>query len=140
MPSPRRKADTTGRLRGWGLGILGSLIVFLALPGVGWALFTSSSSNSGSVAAAADWTPPTVSVVDPGGAVRGAVTIAATATDGETGVANVAIAWAPSGTTTWTTLCTDTTSPYACAFNTAGVPEDYVDFEAIATDNSGYSS
>lgn len=142
MTSPHRpKVETTARLTRWGLGILGALVAFMALPAVGWAMFTSNSTNPGNgITAAADWTPPTVSLDYPGDAIRGAVTLTATATDGETGVNNVVMAWAPSGTTTWTTICTDTVSPYSCSFNTAGLVEDYIDLQATATDNAGYTS
>ena len=104
------------------------------------ASFTSQSSNTASVQAAADWTPPIVTLVDPGLAIRGTVTLSATATDAETGIAQVAIGWAPSGTTTWTTLCTRTVAPYTCTFNTIGLPEDDVDLRAVATDRSGYTT
>ena len=141
MPSPSRTdADSTGRLTRWGLGIVGALVVFMALPAVGWALFTSNSSNTASVSSAADWTPPTVVLTDPGDAIRGTATFSATASDAETGVNNVVIAWAPSGTTSYTNLCTDPTSPYSCTFNTVGQVEDYIDVLATATDNSGYTA
>jgi hypothetical protein len=135
MPSSLRS-----QFRRWGLGTLAASALFLALPATGWALFSSASANTASISAATDWTPPTVSLVHPGGAVRGSSTLTATASDGETGVKNVAIAWAPSGTSSWTTLCTDPANPYSCSFNTTALPDDYVDLEAIATDNAGYSA
>lgn len=141
MPSPHRSdAETTGRLLRWGLGILGALVVFMALPGVGWALFTSNSTNTSSVSSAIDWTPPTVTLADPGDAIRGTVTLSASASDAETDVKNVVVAWAPSGTTGWTTICTDSTSPYTCSFSTTGLAEDDVDLQATATDNAGYTA
>jgi len=135
MPSSLRS-----QFQRWGLGTLAASALLITVPSVGWAMFSSNSANTASITAAADWTPPTVSLVDPGEAVRGSTTLSATATDGETGVKNVAIAWAPSGTTTWTTLCTDATNPYACGFNTVALPDGYVDLQAIATDNASYTS
>src|SRR5690242_3620740 len=107
MPSSRRCL-----FQRWGLGIVASFVMFMTVPALGWALFNSGSTNTASITASTDWTAPSVSVTDPGTAIRATATIAATATDGETGVKNVAVAWAPTGTTTWTTLCTDTTNPY----------------------------
>jgi hypothetical protein len=104
------------------------------------AAFTSQTRNPASQASsAADWTPPTVALTDPGEAIRGTVTLTATATDGETGVNRVVMAWSADGTS-WTTICTDTTAPYSCSFATTGLPEDYLDLRAVATDNAGYSS
>ena len=41
------------------------------------------------------------------------------------------------GTTTWTTLCTDNATPYACSYNSTTVPDDSYDFQAVATDVAG---
>lgn len=135
-------SDQTIRKGPLALGLLTLAALLLLLPiAKSGASFTSSSSNpNNSITAAADWTPPMVAVVNPGDAIRGTVTISATASDAEVGIKNVAIAWAPSGTTTFTTLCTDTSSPYSCPFNTVGLPEDYIDIRAIATDNSNLMS
>jgi hypothetical protein len=122
----------------WALAILAAV----ALPGVlSGASFTSNSQNPGNaVSAAADWTPPSVGVVDLGDAIRGIVHVAATAADGETSVASVTLSYAPSGTTTWTTICTKVAAPYSCPLNTASLPEDEIDIRAVATDATGLSA
>ena len=141
MPSPHRSHPaTTARLVRWGLGILAFVAVFLFIPTTAWAMFTSQTTTTASVTAASDWTPPTVSVDNPGAAIRGTASIGATASDAETGVNNVALAWARNGTTTWTALCSDPSNPYSCSFNTVGVADGFVDLRATATDNAGYSA
>ena len=104
------------------------------------AAFTSRSTNAPSQAsAAADWSPPTVTLASVGDAIRGTVTLTATATDGETGVRQVAFAWSADGTT-WTTICTPTVAPWTCSFPTTGLAEDYLELRAVATDHAGYSA
>lgn len=92
-----------------------------------------------------DNTPPTVLVQDPGATLSGDVTIRATAADPHpstagalgSGVATVRIEVAAQGSTAWTALCTDPTSPYTCTFATTTVPDGGYQFRAIATDVAG---
>ena len=85
-----------------------------------------------------DNTAPTTSLTDPGSPLRLTVTLNATGTDtGGSGVLNVAIQRAPTGTSTWTTICTDATSPYSCSWNTTGVSDGSYDLRAVTTDNAG---
>jgi hypothetical protein len=84
-----------------------------------------------------DNTGPTATMGDPGGSVRGAVTLTAVATDSGAGVASVAIQRAPTGTTTWSTVCSDTTSPYACSLTTTTLTDGGYDLRAVATDVAG---
>ncbi len=84
-----------------------------------------------------DNTAPTASLTDPGSPLRGTVTLNATGTDGGSGVLNVHIDRAPAGTGTWTTICTDATSPYSCSWNTTGVADGSYDLRAVTTDNAG---
>ncbi len=93
-----------------------------------------------SVGAAPDWTPPTVSVTDPGTLVNGNATIFATAADARGAVTSVVVQHAPAGTETWTTLCSDTTSPYSCPWATTSVADAAYDLRAVATDDAGYST
>ncbi|HEX2577630.1 MAG TPA: Ig-like domain-containing protein, partial [Aquihabitans sp.] len=126
--------------RPWALA-LAALVALTFAPGAfSSAAFTSASRSAGSVTAAADWTPPTVALASPGDAIRGTVNLTATASDAETGVASVVIAWAPEDSTTWTTICTRTAAPYTCPFATAGLPEAAIDLRAVATDRSGYAT
>lgn len=77
-----------------------------------------------------------VAVEDPGAYLGGTPTIAATA-NSSAGIAGVAIQYAPSGTGTWTTVCTDTTAPYSCPWNTASVADGLYDLRAVLTDLAG---
>ena len=65
-----------------------------------------------------DNTAPTAAATDPGTPLHLTVTVGATGTDGGSGVANVTIQRSPAGAGTWTDLCTDTTSPYSCSWDT----------------------
>ncbi|GAA3536352.1 hypothetical protein AFL01nite_08800 [Aeromicrobium flavum] len=114
--------------------------VALLAPTSSSATFTSTSGNTASVRAAADWTPPTVAVTSPGAAVQGAVTIAADATDAGAGVKSVTIEYAPVGSGTWTALCTDTTAPYSCPWSTTGLADGQYDLRARAVDLGGYEA
>lgn len=135
--SQRNRLRRTARLAVAG-AVLAAIPMTLT---VSSASFTSRSANApGTVSSAIDWTAPTVAVVNPGDGIRGVVTLTAQASDGETGIAQVTLSWAPTGTTTWTTLCTDTAAPYACAFDTTAMGEAYVDLQAVATDRAGFSS
>jgi len=87
-----------------------------------------------------DNTAPTAGLTDPGTPLRGTVTVDATGTDGGSGVANVAIQRSPAGAGAWTTICTDTSSPYSCSWNTAGVSDGLYDLRAVSTDNATNST
>jgi len=124
------------------LGVLGVATGLLS-PAVAFsgATFSSTTSNAVStVKAASDWTPPTVSVVDPGSPVKGTVTVSANATDADSGIASVTIQYfAPNGSS-WVTLCTATAAPYACSWNTTGGGDGTFVLRATATDKAGYST
>ena len=107
--------------------------------GFSTAAFTSSSSNTATVRAAVDWTPPTVALQNPGSPVKDTVSLTATAADGETGVKDVSIQYF-SSTGVWVTICTVTTAPYSCAWNTKVVMDGNYSLRAVAMDNAGYSS
>jgi hypothetical protein len=77
-----------------------------------------------------------VSVEDPGAYLRGSVTLTANA-NAPGGVASVAIQYAPTGTSAWTTVCTDTASPYTCTWDTTKVAAGGYDLRAIETPVSG---
>ncbi|MBM7465915.1 Ig-like domain-containing protein [Microbacterium esteraromaticum] len=131
-------------LRSTALAVL--LCALLAVAGLNGlrfstAAYTSQSTNTAStVGAAADWTPPTVSVVAPSAPLKGAAALTVNAADGETGVKTVVVQSQPVGGSTWTTLCSLTASPYTCTWQTATVADGAYDVRAIATDNSGYST
>lgn len=85
---------------------------------------------------------PTVTLTDPGAWIRGTKTLTATASDGTgAGVTSVTIQYAPTGTSTWTTVCSDTTSPYSCSLTTTTLPDGAgYDFRAVAADGAGFST
>lgn len=113
-------------------------VVVAGMPGFSSAAFTAQSANpANTVAAASDWTPPVVSVQAPAPAVAGATTVTASATDDVSGVATVAIQYQLAGAGAWTSICTATTSPYGCAWDTRTVPDGTYNLRAIATDRAG---
>ncbi|MDX6723362.1 MAG: hypothetical protein QOD73_1766, partial [Solirubrobacteraceae bacterium] len=83
-----------------------------------------------------DNTAPTVSLSDPGAAIKGTVTFASTTGDGAgSGVANVRYDYKLSSAGTWTpNACTSATTPFSCTFNTTSVADGVYDFRAVATD------
>ena len=64
---------------------------------------------------------PTVALTNPGSYLGGTVTLSATASDAGTGVQDVTIQQRAAGAGPWTDVCTDTTAPYSCSFNTTGL-------------------
>lgn len=122
-----------------------ALLVLLALAVVGLpnfssAAYTSTTTNTATVTASPDWTPPVVSVTSPGAAVQGTATIGAEATDSGLGVKDVTIEYSVAGSGTWVTMCTDTTAPYSCAWNTTGLADGRYDLRARATDKAGHET
>jgi signal peptidase I len=80
---------------------------------------------------------PSVIMQDPGTPLRGTVSLTATASDVNSGVASVVIQRAPSGSSTWTDVCSDTDAPYSCRFDTTAVAGGSYSFRAIGTDVAG---
>jgi len=123
-------------------GLAGLMTV--GFPGFSSATFSASTQSTATVRAAVDWTPPTVSVVSPGSAVKGTTTITTNATDAETGIASVTLEQLAPGAADWVAVCTDTTAPYTCAWstgaNTAAVADGQYSLRARATDKAGYET
>jgi hypothetical protein len=121
-----------------------ALVAGLALfgtSGLSGATFTSTSRNAAStVTAAADWTPPTIAVRDPGSPLKDTVTLLADATDAESGVASVKLQYLAPGGSGWVTLCTTSTASYSCAWNTRDGADGSYLLRAIAADNAGYTT
>jgi hypothetical protein len=82
---------------------------------------------------------PTVTLADPGAALRGTVALTATATD-PAGMTSVVFERKPSAGSTWTTICTDTTTPWTCSWNTVGLADGIYDLRARAIDALGHTS
>lgn len=114
-----------------------AVVAAISLTGSSSASYVSSTSSTGTVSAAADWVAPTVAVTAPGTAVRGTTTVTATATDSPgSGVKSVTIQRAAAGSSTWTDICTDTTSPFSCDWDTSSVADGAYDLRAVAVDNA----
>jgi hypothetical protein len=119
-------------------------LALFGMPSFSSAAFTANTSNAAStVAAADDWTPPTVSLRNPGTSVNDTVAVVADAADTRSGIAKVSIQYVAPGASTWITICTATTpsgSSYSCSWNTrSGADGSYV-LRAVATDNAGYTT
>lgn len=84
-----------------------------------------------------DNTAPAVTMTNPGATLSGVVTLSATASDADSGVDRVIIQRSPAGAGTWTTICTATTTPFGCRFDTTTVADGLYDLRAIATDVAG---
>jgi hypothetical protein len=80
---------------------------------------------------------PTVTMTDPGTPLRGMTTFAATATDADSGVAQVQLQYQLSGTSAWTTFCTPAVDPYSCRFDTSKLSDGSYSFRATAADAIG---
>ena len=119
------------------LALVAGLTV-LGVPTPSGATFVASSTNGASIAAAADWTPPAVSLRNPGSPVKDTVTLVADAADGETGIASVAVQVLAPGASGWTTLCSTTAAPYSCSWNTKLGADGGWSLRAVATDKAGY--
>ncbi|WP_310964344.1 Ig-like domain-containing protein [Nocardioides terrisoli] len=120
--------------------LVAGALALLALNGTGLsgATYTATTTHRVSVGAAPDWEPPVVTVTSPGSTLTGSVQVAAIATDSGSGVNNVVIQYSVTDSGTWTTLCTDATAPYSCAWNTTSVTDGRYDLRAVATDNAGF--
>jgi hypothetical protein len=83
---------------------------------------------------------PTVTLTPVASDVRGVIALGATASDGGTGVASVRIERSLAGLDTWTTICTDASSPYSCSLDTRTLADDLYDLRAVAVDLAGNST
>lgn len=80
---------------------------------------------------------PTATLTNPGSPLSGTVNLAATASDADSGVAAVTFQISPTGLGTWTDLCVDSATPFACAWDTTLVTNDDYDLRVRVTDNAG---
>ena len=79
---------------------------------------------------------PTVTLTDPGTPVAGTIALSATASDSSTDIQQVVFERAPAGSSTWTAIGTDTTSPYTASWDTTAVSDGQYDVRAVATDKT----
>ncbi|HYM57700.1 MAG TPA: Ig-like domain-containing protein [Solirubrobacteraceae bacterium] len=122
---------------------IAALAVLAALVPVGvhssGATFVAATANPGiQLSTAADFNTVAVALTDPGSPLRGTVTLSATAAS-DRGIASVLFQSAPAGTSAWSDVCTDSSAPYSCGFDTTSVADGLRDLRAVATDSAGYS-
>ena len=89
-----------------------------------------------------DNTNPTGSITAPAAAANvtgAAVTVSSNSADGGSGVASAAFQRSPAGAGTWTTISTDSTSPYSIVWDTTALADGSYDLRVITTDNVGNS-
>lgn len=121
------------------IGLLGAWLVLASTP-FSDATFVRSTTNTATVRAASDWTPPAVTLTPPASPVQGTVTLTATATDAESGVTSVVFQYLAPGASSWTTACTATTAPYSCAWDTRTGADGGYDLRARAVNGAGYTT
>jgi hypothetical protein len=111
------------------------------------AVFVATSTNTASSFTTAasfsvDNVAPTVSLTNPGTPLTGTRTLYATAGDtGGSSLAAVAFEYRLTGSTgAWSSVCTDTGTPYSCPWDTAAVADGLYDVRATASDGAGNST
>ena len=99
----------------------------------------SQSSDTGTFSV--DNTAPTGSLTAPASDsfLRGSVTLESDSADAGSGVASASFQRSPSGTGSWTTIASDTTSPYGVAWDTSAVADGSYDLRVVSTDTAGNS-
>lgn len=119
-------------------GSLAALTAVIGGSGSSSATFVQITHNSATVAAAEDWTAPTVQVTPPAGWVRGTTTVSVTASDDRSGIGTVDLQQRIVGGSAWQSICITTTAPYACTWNTSSLANgSSYDLRAVATDRAG---
>lgn len=97
------------------------------------AAFTSSSTSRASTWSVAASVPKILVLEDTPDDVRGVVPLVATLNEASGRAFAVRIEYAPAGTTTWRTICSDSAAPYTCSWTTTGVANGDYDLRAVAT-------
>jgi hypothetical protein len=92
--------------------------------------------SSASVRRDVNNTVPSVSLADPGSPLSGTVALTAAASS-PYGVASVTVERRTSPSGAWTTVCTVTSAPYTCAWDTTAVTDGAYDLRAVLTDSNG---
>jgi hypothetical protein len=86
-----------------------------------------------------DNVPLAVTLNDPG-PMGGTVNLTASASGAAPALASLKIQQRAAGTSTWTDVCSGTTSPQTCAFNTTGFADGNRELRAVATDTGGHTA
>jgi hypothetical protein len=87
-----------------------------------------------------DNSAPTITLQDPGSPLRGTVTFTTAAADTHSGLAKVVVQYAASGTSTWQDLCSATSNPWSCGYDTTRLNDGTYSFRAVASDVAGNSA
>ena len=106
------------------------------------AAFTAASANNGNSFTASNAFNLSATMTDPGANLHATVALQATASDGGDGstITLVTIQKSPAGAGTWTTACTDSTSPYSCSWDSTTVADGLYDFRALVQNDAGGSA
>ena len=88
-----------------------------------------------------DNTDPTGNLTAPiaGSFLRGTVALGSDSSDDRSGVASVVFQSSPAGEASWTTIGSDTSSPYGASWDTAAVADGSYDLRALTTDQAANS-
>ncbi|MDN4173645.1 Ig-like domain-containing protein [Nocardioides sp. SOB77] len=117
-----------------------AVVALLALPlvwsGSAGASFTSTTATTGSTWSVAEEVVTSLTLVDPPDAVRGTTPLTAVVTGSVAPGTTVRIDYAPAGSTTWRTICTDTAAPYTCSWSTTGLANQEYDLRAVLVSGS----
>ena len=85
-----------------------------------------------------DRTNPGGTLTTPAANLSGTVAVLFSASDATSGVASVTVQYAPAGTSSWSTACTDTTTPFTtCDWNTNLATDQLYDVRLAVTDIAG---
>ncbi|GAB2980685.1 Ig-like domain-containing protein [Nocardioides montaniterrae] len=122
------------------LALLLAALLASGLTGFSGATYVAATQATATVTAAADWTPPTVSLNTPTNPLQRTVTLTATATDSGLGVDTVTIQQQAPGASGWTAICADSTAPYSCAWDTTTGADGSYDLRAKAVDKAGLAT
>lgn len=136
VPSPLQRTSIA-------MGIIAALVTVTVIGASVFssAAFTATTANAANTfGTAADWVLPAATLVNPGTTVKGTVVLTADASDAGSGVRNVVIQYAPATTGTWVRLCTASSAPYSCNWNTAALPDGAYLLRATATDKAGLTT
>jgi len=87
-----------------------------------------------------DATAPGGGLTDPGSPLDGTVSLSASPSDTGVGVQQVAFQSSPANVGTWSTISTDTTSPYTASWDTTSITDGLYDLRIVVTDNASNTS
>lgn len=137
----RRAAARAGAgLRRTSLLVVPLVVLVIAIVGAPLmhadAAFSATARNSGNTWTVSTELSTAIVLNKPSSVVRGTVPVTATLNEPSGRAFAVRIEFAPAGTTTWQTMCTDSAAPFACSWVTTGTASGAYDLRAVATSGS----